>query len=660
MADQDAQVQETAPSGGRSTLKLLIFAGIGLYIAYVIFCFVLMAILPSPTGELRWLVGVGSIVCLVFGLLFFGAGALGFMRIKSADVEIEIRQQALIKIGAAVAPGLLLSIITPIMIAREPRLSIDITFPTNIQDIVAPIPVTFSVEKAVSVLQNYGLNGLKYEWDFDGDKKINQETVQPEVTAVYEKEGVFNITVRMILSDGSTRMAYYRLIVQKSVFELIPSIPIKEKPVVFSLKHLVDDPQQIVQVSWDFDSDGKVDEISTSPESSYTYFRTGRFTVSATMRLQNQTQLRFERSFIVQDPPPLPFPVRVVTDPTKLISSAPFPVLFNIDTEEPIGQVQWDFGDRNQEEGMRVAHTFEQVGIYPVAAKIRSKSGALAEIITVVRVGETLLIDDLEFEGSHEVKQKKITGEVPLRLRLTPKTSIRNIDFNWEAPNATEVGSTEETLEAIYRREGTYNIVLVAEDAEHRAMRMPMKVEVLPPKPTVNFIMEPEGGVAPLSVRFDASATIIPGEEITGFEWTFGEDGIGQENTLFGSAHATHTYRKSGTYEITLKVRTVSGKNEAEVSKTIVVREALIKACAFPSRVQGNAPLEVRFDGGCSTGAQELLWDFDDGSSGKGETVVHIFEKPGVYTVLLRVRDASDRESTWSENITVTVPSPSP
>ena len=639
----------------QSSKRKLLITGVTAYAVYVLACIVLMAILPRPSGALQWLVSFSVLVCVVVVLLLLAIGAIAFLRIRDADVDISIRQKALIKIGIAVAPGLIMSIIPPLMIIREPRLPIDLISPVNPQDIIAPLPVTFSVERAVNILQKLERSAMKYEWDFDGDKNINQETVQPEVTAVYDREGVFDVAVRIILNDGTTRMAYYRLIVQQSVFKLTPSTPIKEKPVVFSLSHLVDEPEQIVQVSWDFDSDGKVDEISKTAETSYTYFRTGRFTVTATMQLQNQSQLQFERSFVVEDPPPLPFPVTVITDPVKLISPAPFSVLFNLDTEEPIGQVQWEFGDQAQKEGERVAHTFEQVGLYPVITKIRSKSGALAEIITVVRVATVLQIDDLTFEGSNTIVQETITGQVPLHLTLTPKTLLRNIEFTWEAPDATEVGSVEKTLQAIYRREGTYTIVLIAEDAEHRAMRLPVKIIVLPPEAAINFLMEPKGGVAPLTVSFDASATVIPGEEITGFEWNFDDETAGAaQNISRGSAHATHTFKRSGTYKISLKVRTVSGKNEGETDKVLVVREPLLHACAFPSRMRGNVPLEVRFDATCSTGAADYLWNFGDDSSAKGESVVHIFETPGSFTITLRVRDGDDREDFWTEVITVT------
>ncbi len=615
-----------------------------------------MSFLPRPTGTMQWLVALGMFVALLFGILLLAVGALALLRIRAAeDIDEEVQKKALIKIGIGIGPGLLMSIATPLIIMREPVLPIVIADPLLAEDLVAPVAVTFDLTEAATILARYGLHALQYEWDFEGDKKVNQQTIQSSATAVYDREGVYNIAAKIRLTNGQVRKAARRLVIQRAAVALTPPTPIKEKAVVFSLAHLVDDPQQIVNITWDFESDGNVDDTTKTPETTYAYYRSGRYTVTAVMRLQNKTQSRYQRSFEVKDQPPLPFPIAVVTEPRRLISPPPFSVLFRIETDEPVAQVDWSFGDRAKEEGPRVAHTYEQVGTYPVVAKIRSKSGALAELVTVVRVGEELRLPELTFEGSHEVAQGKIEGESPLKLMLTPKSPLRNIEYEWEAPDATEVASTKTRLQALYRKPGMYTVVLVAEDAEHRAVRIPIKVIVNPPSSIVDFRMDKEGGTAPVTVAFDASIVNIPGESITGFEWSFGDEGT-TGGFVQRPAYTTHRYEKPGTYEITLRVRTVSGKNEAMQKKTIVVRETVLRACAMPSRLSGTAPLQVAFDGRCSTGTAIYEWNFGDGTESAGETFIHTFEEPGEYKVTLTVRDDGKREDVWTITISAKKP----
>ncbi|OGJ56934.1 hypothetical protein A3H22_04350 [Candidatus Peribacteria bacterium RIFCSPLOWO2_12_FULL_55_15] len=635
--------------------RLLIIGGGGLYLFYIVWSFFLMGFLPRPAGTMHWLVSLGIFIALFFGVLLLAIGALALLRIRNAeDINEDVQKKALIKIGIGIGPGLLLSVITPLMVMREPVLPISIESPVLTEDFVAPVAVTFNLKEAAEILSRYGLQALQYEWDFEGDKKVNQRTVPPSATAVYDREGIYNVTAKILLGNGQVRKAAHRLVIGRAAVALTPPAPIRGKAVVFSLSHIVDDPNQIVQITWDFESDGNIDDTTKTTETTYTYYRNGRFTVTAIMRMQNKTQSRYQRSFEVKDPPKLPFPVTIITEPRRLISPPPFSVLFRIETEEPIAQADWSFGDRAKEEGMRVAHTYERIGTYPVVSKIRSKSGALAELVNVVRVGEELNLPELTFEGSHEVVQGKIEGESPLKLTLTPKSPLRNVEYEWEAPDATEVASTKTKLQALYRNPGTYTIVLVAEDAEHRSARIFINIIVDPPSSIVDFRMDREGGIAPLTVVFDASITNIPGEDISGFEWSFGDEGTA--SFAQRSASTSHRYEKPGTYEITLRARTVSGNNEAEQKKTIVVREQVFRACAMPSRLSGTAPLQVAFDGRCSTGVAIYEWNFGDGTEDSGETIFHTFEEPGEYHVTLTGRDIGKREDIWKTTISVKKP----
>jgi PKD repeat protein len=123
--------------------------------------------------------------------------------------------------------------------------------------------------------------------------------------------------------------------------------------------------------------------------------------------------------------------------------------------------------------------------------------------------------------------------------------------------------------------------------------------------------MTPEQGVAPLTVRFDASETVIPGEEITGFEWLFGEEESAPQQR---GALVEHTFELPGTFQVTLKAYTTSGKMY-EGTKFIVVRAPVLDACAMPSRTSGKSPLGVSFNMACTTGnPTSILWDFGDGS----------------------------------------------
>ncbi len=422
-----------------------------------------------------------------------------------------------------------------------------------------------------------------------------------------------------------------------------------DEPISFSIAHLLPDPKQLREARWDFDEDGNPDEITTKMNAVRTFYRTGPVKVSVTVLLQTQVQNTYERTIEIREPEPLPFPVTLVSEPTHLISPEPFGTLFRIETEEPVASVSWDFGDEKEAEGARVGHTFESNGNFLVIATVRSEAGPIAKLRKLVRVVEKLNLPDLAYDGQPEVRNNAMKGEVPVTVNLTPRTSQPLVEFLWEAPEASTVGSTEKTLQAVYRRPGKYIITLLAQDPSGRAVRIPIALEVTPPASLATIKMIPEGGVAPLKVRFDGSETVIPGKEISGFEWYIGEEKTPRQ----AGAQLEYLFAQPGTYDVRLVARTTDGGTH-ETTRTIVVRAPVLDACFLSSRTSGQAPLGVSFDMACTTGTPaSVRWDFGDGSQSDEQSPIHVFEQSGTFTVVLTLQDASGTVSTESVVITV-------
>ncbi len=636
-------VAPPAPSGGRpsATVKrwkgTLLFTLLAAYVVYGGWSIVMLALLPSNDPALNDLPIVVLLVALVVGAAFLGAGALILQRIALSKTDPRHRMVALAKAVAAVLPAILLSVATPLLAMRELPIAIDITSPQNVQDLVAPISMTFNVERALPGLAAAGFVPVQYRWDVNADRKVDQETTAPELTATFEQQGSFAVTVLMVAGNGQQRSATKRFLIRRSVFKITPDAPIVNQPAVFSLAHLYPPEGAVREVQWDFNEDGEADITSPSLEATHTFFRTDTVTVRAAVALTNNTQTSFERVVTITEAPPLPFPATLSTEPRTLIGSPPFPVLFSVATDEPVGKIEWDFGDGSKGEGQKIAHTFDKKGTFPVNVQVHSRSGAVSILQTMVRMVDVLRLADLTFEGTPAVAGGRIEGEVPLSLNITPRTGTPFIQFEWEAPEATEVGSTETSLQAIYRREGTYTVTLVAQDLEDHVLRMPITIVVKPASSSLTIAMDPETGVAPLAVKFDASESFIPGETITGFVWNFGDDSTEE----FGGARSEHTFTKEGTYTIGLTVRTTSGKTYS-TRKTLVVREPLLRACITPSRIRGTAPLGVDFSSACTVGTPDTyLWDFGDGAQSDQKNIIHVFEGSGTYTVSLTVKEGT-------------------
>lgn len=653
-AAQPAEKQNDPILRKRRLLKrIIVLLTVVPYLSYGLWSMYLLLILPDPTGAYDFLIPIGTGIGLLCAIFLISVGFFAFLRIGAADsVPLPRRRLAAILTTGFLLPGLLASAVVPIAIRREPALAIVIAEPKRAEEMVAPFSVSFSVQSAVDILARRQLVAEKFVWDFEGDGKMNAESTEPVVTAFLERQGQYPVAVTIFLKDGSVRRISRLLSITRSVFSVDPVQPILDEPTRLSIAGLVTKKEDLEQAEWDFDGNGEIDLTTKDLDVVHTFYAEGPTQVIVKVTLATKAQQTFERTIEVLKSLPLPFPVDFTAEPEHLIGPPPFGAVFRVRTDEPARVVLWTFGDGVEARGERVGHTFSQRGVYPVTAEIRSEAGPVAKITKVVRVTDDLPLPDLTFSGSPEVRSNKISGEVPVIVDLKPRTTIPLVEFFWEAPEATSVGSTKESVQAVYRREGTYTLWLIGQDPDGRVLRKPITVEVLPPTSSVIIQMDPDGGTSPLTVRLDASETVIRNEQISGFEWTFSDEQQGAAHQQ--GAQVSHTFQRPGTYEISAKVFTTSGKDYS-ASKTIVVRAPVIDACISASRTEGKAPLGIQFLSDCSTLGQHTTysWDFGDTFSSDQKNPIHDFQSPGSYTVILTLRDG-DSVST-SDPLTITV-----
>ncbi len=619
--------------------------------------FASLSIFPRPDGSMSDVVSIVTIIYAAGALAWSLFAIVGFLRIASIKDRPRMRFFASLRLGAIAVPMIILSIVTCALINVAPKLKLDVTSPTKASDFVAPVSVTFGMETALQFFARSNLKPLKFEWDYNNDGVMDQETFEPVSTYFITRAGIYNVVVTVTMTDGTKKRVIYRLVIPRASFGLQPPQPIIDEPTTFSIEHLFpkssDTTTKLLKAAWDFDGDGSVDFETDTMTASTTYHKLGTTNVSVTMTYANQSQSSLQRTIEVVKPPEQPFSITLETEPRTLLGPPPFGVLFSLKTEEPIANATWDFGNQKRAEGMRVAQVFGAVGTFVVNVTVRAESGAVAKLSKVVRVTNPLEIRDLMFEGT-PVKSFTIEGEVPLIVDLSPVTQQPLISFSWDAMNAPESEVIDKHFRAVYRDVGKYSIDLIATDPDQNVFRKRISIIAQPPQSMVSFSMDPATPTAPATVTFDASDTFIPsGEEITGFEWDFG-DGDNSNTNKFSGARVDHTFVKTGTYTITLTVRTISGKTFSN-KQTLTVRTPLLDACFMPSRRSGKAPLGVKFDAGCSTGIFESwTWDFGDGSSSDLKSPTHVFVTAGEYTVTLTAVTKDGLRSVKSTTISAT------
>jgi len=147
------------------------------------------------------------------------------------------------------------------------------------------------------------------------------------------------------------------------------------------------------------------------------------------------------------------------------------------------------------------------------------------------------------------------------------------------------------------------------------------------PAPTAFFTGTPLAGAAPLPVQFLDLST----GAVTSWSWTFGDGATSTD------ASPSHTYTTPGTYTVAL-TETGPGGTSIRTRTDYVVVLHPAPVAAFAADVQrGKGWLPVRFTDLSSGPITGWSWNFGDGTGSTLQAPLHLYRRPGVYTVTLTV-----------------------
>jgi len=158
-------------------------------------------------------------------------------------------------------------------------------------------------------------------------------------------------------------------------------------------------------------------------------------------------------------------------------------------------------------------------------------------------------------------------------------------------------------------------------------------------------------------VAFDASSSTDFESDIIEFMFDFGDGGV---TTWQTKKKATHIYKDVGTYNATVTVRDPAGHetiSEGIQIKIGVKPEAKLEADVLVIRVKKEMVLDSSGSTDEDGRIVSYLFDFgDDSDSGwtNESSVTHVYDKPGRYTVSVKVKDDDGLESTLKK-VTITV-----
>ena len=231
------------------------------------------------------------------------------------------------------------------------------------------------------------------------------------------------------------------------------------------------------------------------------------------------------------------------------------------------------------------------------------------------------------------------------------------MSYAWSfGDDSTGVG---DTITHVFDTAGVFNVQLIITDdsAATDTFFLPITVtaDTSVGRPIAAIVLSDSTGSSPYAIGFDATASADPAGTLVSYEWDYG-DGV-QDTGMT----AIHTYLVPGTYTVTLIVTNNLGASDTATTSIVINPGNVGPTAAFTaSPDSGGATLVVNFDAGISSDPEgEIVfygWDFGNGNTATGQTVVDSFTEAGIYTVQLFVRDEAGAMDTTSLQITVTPP----
>jgi len=489
-----------------------------------------------------------------------------------------------------------------------------------------------------------------FRWDF-GDGTVGGG---PTPTHTYTRAGTYqvNLTITGDLIGNCNNTDTDEMTV--TIFEapaaeftctIIAEI---EKPVRFEAQQSTGGTAQIIEYKWDFGdgTHGKGETIE------HTFAKSGNHIITLTVitdtdtdcnKTSRQKQITINESPVAKAESDGVLRRKMKDRLVGVNQVVTFNGALSRDPDGIISSYAWDFGDGQTGTGVQVRHQYKTAGRYTVTLQVIDNTD-----LPNNRDTDTLVIT------VNEAPKPVITGGGSVcagdKVLLSGKGSSdpdgKIVNYTWNFGD----GSPEKSgmdVNHTYGFPGRYTVTLNVDDGSSvNNSRSQTSTFVIVNEPPVA-----EAGsyriVSPgEKVMFDGSTAKDRDGAIDSYQWDFGDGSHAK------GMRASHSFEAPGKYTVRLVVTDNSGTkcDSAEDVATIRVNAPPVAVIEGDlETVFGKARIPVFFD---ATGSYDpdgdplsFYWDFGDGISAKGPKVSHSFDKPGLYTVKLRVDDGTGLKS---------------
>ncbi len=254
-------------------------------------------------------------------------------------------------------------------------------------------------------------------------------------------------------------------------------------------------------------------------------------------------------------------------------------------SEDPDGDrltYAWRFGDGQESTEPTAEHTFTNPGPYSVDLRVSDGKGLESRATATINVNSP---------PTARFAAEPLAGNPPQEVHFdasaTEDPDGDSVRYQWYFGDGTTGRGSQ--LSHVYEQAGSFRVTLTATD-QHGSASVAVKTIMINTPPRLSVQAKPLSGLVPLSVDFDASATVDEEGDPLKFQWDFG-DGQGSAGT-----QVSHTFASAGEYTVNLLVTDGKGAVVNEGTHISVMDHAPFSSLEYRV-VEANDQVRLRLNG---------------------------------------------------------------
>ncbi len=384
----------------------------------------------------------------------------------------------------------------------------------------------------------------------------------------------------------------------------------------------------ITQWTWNF-GDGTIQSF-TSPPFSHDYTGTGNYSVSLTVKDNNNCTDKYSQANAV-----------LITNPLAGFRADTFycpqaPLQF-VDTSIGLGlSYVWDFGDGSP--------------ISNLSNPIHSYSGGDSSYTVTLTIRDTVGCEDsttkIRYINTRIPKAAfSITDSSGICLPLVTSFTFEGLDYKnflWDFGDGTTTFAQNPSH--FYNSFGTYTPKLYLFGPGNCVDSAEATVNVYDPSRSTQILVGPTTACNSLTINFDVTA--VPGFK---YNFYFGDGSIDSTQ----QPNLTHLYNAPGNYSAFLTYTDKTGCESTVTAGTFHVYGALPLFDKDRKEFCDSGQVSFKNYTLSNDPVTSTVWDFGDGSTSTSTEPSHFFASPGLYIVKLIVTTQNNCTSIYSDTIRV-------